>query len=57
MIVMGYVMHWLHTPEVNLTLPRHYYESLPERVQWLLRCQVVDQLSPEKVETYLTFKY
>ena len=31
MVVMGYVMHWLHTPKVDLTLPRDYYEGLPPR--------------------------
>jgi len=46
MVVMGYVMHWLHT-KVDLTLQRDYYESLPAQVQ-LLRCQVVDQLPKEK---------
>lgn len=57
MVVMGYVMHWLHTPKVDLTLDRDYYESLPEKVRQLLRCQVVDQLLKEKVETYVNFKY
>lgn len=57
MVVMGYVMHWLHTPKVELTLPRDYYEGLPERTRKLLRCQVVDKLPEEKVETYVEFKY
>ena len=57
MIAMGYVMHWLHTPKVDLTVPRDYYESLPEKVRQMLRCEVVDQLSKEKVETYVNFKY
>ena len=57
MVVMGYVMHWLHTPHVDLTLQRDYYQSLPEQVRQLLRCQVVDQLAEEKVETYVEFKY
>jgi ectoine hydroxylase-related dioxygenase (phytanoyl-CoA dioxygenase family) len=56
MVVMGYVMHWLHTPKVDLTLPRDYYESLPEATQKLLRCNVVDQLQ-EKTETYVDFKF
>jgi len=46
MVVMGYVMHWLHTPKVDLTLQRD--ESLPAQVRQLLRCQVVDQLPKEK---------
>lgn len=57
MVVMGYAMHWLHTPKVDLTLPRDYYESLPEQVQQLLRCQVVDQLPQDQIETYVNFKY
>jgi hypothetical protein len=57
MVVMGYVMHWLHTPKVELTLPRDYYETLPEAVQKRLRCEVVDQLPQEKTETYVEFKY
>jgi ectoine hydroxylase-related dioxygenase (phytanoyl-CoA dioxygenase family) len=57
MIVMGYAMHWLHTPKVELTLPRDYYDSLPAEVRQMLRCEVVEQLSKEKVETYINFKY
>jgi ectoine hydroxylase-related dioxygenase (phytanoyl-CoA dioxygenase family) len=56
MVVMGYAMHWLHTPNVDLTLPRDYYESLTEEQRKLLRCNVVDQLE-EKAETYLNFKF
>lgn len=57
MVVMGYVMHWLHTPKVDLTLQRDYYENLPERTRQLLRCEVVEQLLENKVETYINFKY
>lgn len=57
MVVMGYAMHWLHTPKVDLTLPRDYYNSLPEQTQQLLRCQVVDQLAEGQTETYINFKY
>src|SRR4051794_2425658 len=57
MVVMGYVMHWLHTPKVELTLPRDYYEGLPEATRKLLRCQVVDRLPEEAAETYVEFKY
>jgi|SRR6478672_978326 len=57
MIVMGYVMHWLHTPKVDLTLHREYYESLPQHLQQMLRCEVVEQLPENKVETYVNFKY
>jgi hypothetical protein len=56
MVVMGYVMHWLHTPQVDLNVPRAYYEQLPAEQQKLLRCNVVDQLE-EKPETYVNFKY
>lgn len=57
MIVMGYVMHWLHTHIVDLTLPRHYYESLSPQLQQLLRCNVVDRLPANGVETYIDFEY
>jgi hypothetical protein len=57
MVVMGYVMHWLHTANVDLTVPRDYYDRLPKQTQQLLRCQVVDQLPREKIETYINFKY
>ncbi|QFS49147.1 phytanoyl-CoA dioxygenase family protein [Nostoc sphaeroides] len=57
MVVMGYAMHWLHTPKVDLTLQRDYYESLPENLRQMIRCQVVEQLPKEKVETYVNFKY
>jgi len=57
MVVMGYAMHWLHTPKVDLTLPRDYYDSLPVELRQMLRCEVVEQLSREKVETYINFKY
>ncbi|MBW3615926.1 MAG: phytanoyl-CoA dioxygenase family protein [Actinobacteria bacterium] len=56
MVVMGYVREWLHTPNLELTVPRHYYESLPEPVRGLLRCRVVDQLQ-EQPETYVHFKH
>lgn len=56
MVVMGYVMHWLHTPKVDLTIPRDYYESLPEHLRQMLRCNVVDRLE-HRTETYVDFKY
>ncbi len=56
MVVMGYAMHWLHTPKVDLTLPRDYYESLAPELQKMLRCNIVDRLD-EKAETYISFKY
>jgi len=45
------------TPNVTLTLPRKYYESLPEQVKQLLRCEVVDQLPEARAETYIEFKH
>ncbi len=57
MVVMGYVMHWLHTPKVELIVSRAAYESLPEPVRQLLRCQVVEAPPAEKAETYVEFKY
>lgn len=57
MIVMGYVMHWLHTQKVDLTLSQDYYESLPPQLQQLLRCQIVEQLPDQATETYVNFKY
>lgn len=57
MIVMGYVMNWLFTPTVDLTLPRVYYEKLPQPLQELLRCEVVKELPTDRVETYIRFKY
>ena len=57
MVVMGYVMHWLHTPKVDLTVPRAYYDTLPPKIQSMLRCEVVDALASEKGETYIDFKF
>jgi ectoine hydroxylase-related dioxygenase (phytanoyl-CoA dioxygenase family) len=57
MVVMGYAMHWLHTPKVELTLQQDYYQSLPIEVRQMLRCQIVDHLPKEKLETYVNFKY
>ena len=57
MVVMGYVMHWLHTPNVDLKLPREYYDRLPEDVQKSLRCEVVQELPHEKSESYINFKF
>lgn len=57
MVVMGYVMHWLHTPKVDLTLQQSDYESLPEPLRELLRCEVVDRLPENRAETYINFKF
>ncbi len=57
MVVLGYVMHWLHTPKVELELGRDYYDALPEAVRKMLRCRVVDRPDREKAETYVEFKY
>jgi ectoine hydroxylase-related dioxygenase (phytanoyl-CoA dioxygenase family) len=57
MIVMGYVMHWLHTQKVDLTLEQNYYNDLSPQLKELLRCQVVEQLSDNATETYINFQY
>mgnify|MGYP002777216694 FL=1 len=57
MIVMGYVMHWLHTHKVDLTLPQDFYNSLSPQLQELLRCQIIDQLPEQATETYVNFQY
>jgi ectoine hydroxylase-related dioxygenase (phytanoyl-CoA dioxygenase family) len=57
MVVMGYVMHWLHTPKVDLTVPRAAYAELPPPLQTLLRCQQVDALPAAPTESYVEFKY
>lgn len=57
MIAMGYVMHWLHTHKVDLTLARDYYNSLSPQLQDLLRCQVVEELHGTATETYINFEY
>ncbi|KJH72947.1 phytanoyl-CoA dioxygenase family protein [Aliterella atlantica] len=57
MIVMGYVMHWLHTHKVDLTLGQDYYNNLSPQLQQLLRCQTVEQLPEEARETYVNFQY
>jgi ectoine hydroxylase-related dioxygenase (phytanoyl-CoA dioxygenase family) len=56
MIVMGYVMHWLHTPEVEIEVPRALYDGWPERTRSLLRCRVVEELE-DRPETYVKFAF
>ena len=57
MVVMGYAMHWLHTPNVDLNVPRAFYESLPLETQRLLRCNVVEDIDPTSGETYVKFAF
>ena len=57
MIVLGYVMHWLHTANVELNVPRAFYESLPPQTQQLLRCNVADEVETVQRETYVKFAY
>jgi hypothetical protein len=57
MIVLGYVMHWLHTHKVDLTLEQGYYNKLSPEQQQLLRCQLVEQLPNSATETYVNFQY
>ncbi len=56
MVVMGYVRPWLHTPKVELRVPRASYESLEPRFRRLLRCEVVDAVE-FRPESYVEFKY
>src|SRR5215210_8933387 len=44
MVVLGYAMHWLHTANVELNVPRQTYEGYDARLRELLRCNVVDAL-------------
>ncbi|MDB5103102.1 MAG: Phytanoyl-CoA dioxygenase [Fibrobacteres bacterium] len=57
MVVMGYVMHWLHTAKVDLEVPREAYQSLGERERALLRCKVVERAEADRTESYVEFKY
>ncbi|HEY9737764.1 MAG TPA: phytanoyl-CoA dioxygenase family protein, partial [Trichocoleus sp.] len=57
MMVMGYVMHWLHTHKVDLTLEQDYYNKLSPELQQMLRCQTVDRLPGSSTETYVNFAY
>lgn len=57
MVVMGYVMHWLRTPSVELDVPRAFYDSLAPDLQRLLRCNVVDEVETARRETYVKFAY
>jgi hypothetical protein len=57
MVVLGYVMHWLHTPKVDVTVPRAWYEALPAEQRKLLRCAVVDELPENPAESYVEFAY
>ncbi len=56
MVVVGYVRSWLHTPKVELRVPRASYEALAPDVRRLLRCEIVEQVDP-KPESYVEFKY
>jgi ectoine hydroxylase-related dioxygenase (phytanoyl-CoA dioxygenase family) len=56
MVVLGYAMHWLHTPDVKIDVPRALFESWPEQTRSLLRCNVVEELG-DQPETYLKFAF
>jgi hypothetical protein len=56
MVVLGYVMHWLHTPKVDLRVPRAAWERLSTAHRRLLRCEVVEGLD-FRPESYVDFKY
>jgi ectoine hydroxylase-related dioxygenase (phytanoyl-CoA dioxygenase family) len=57
MVVMGYVMHWLHTAKVDLQVDRNTFSKLPVKLQKMLRCQIVEELPDFKPETYIDFTY
>jgi len=57
MVVLGYAMHWLHTPNVSLDVPRETYERYDPRLQQLLRCNVVESLEDAGRETYVEFSF
>jgi hypothetical protein len=57
MVVMGYVRPWLHTPNVDLTVPRAVHDSLSDEARRMLRCRIVDRLPKTATESYLRFAY
>jgi ectoine hydroxylase-related dioxygenase (phytanoyl-CoA dioxygenase family) len=57
MVVMGYVRSWLHTPNVDLTVPRDLHDSFSDESKRLLRCRVVDHLANDVAESYVRFAY
>ena len=57
MVAMGYVMHWLHTPHLDLSLPRQTYEQLPDSIRKLIRCTLVDGQPQATGERYVQFQY
>jgi ectoine hydroxylase-related dioxygenase (phytanoyl-CoA dioxygenase family) len=57
MVAMGYVRQWLHTPNVELTVPRNIHDSLSDEARRLLRCRIVDDLPNHVTESYLRFAY
>lgn len=57
MVAVGYVMHWLHTPQVEVNVPRAAYQALAPELRALLRCNVVEALPAEPSESYVEFQY
>lgn len=57
MVALGYVMHWLHTPKVDLNVPRAAYDALSLELRKLLRCNVVEALPQLPSESYVEFQY
>jgi ectoine hydroxylase-related dioxygenase (phytanoyl-CoA dioxygenase family) len=57
LVVLGYVMHWLHTPNVELDVPRETYDGYAPRLRELLRCNVVDGIDEPRRETYVEFAF
>jgi hypothetical protein len=57
MVAIGYVMHWLRTPKVELNVPRAAYQALDPELRNMLRCKVVEELPTDSRESYVEFQY
>ena len=57
MVIMGYVRPWMNTPNVCMSIPRDYLESLPEHLRDRLRCEAIGEVTEDDVETYVNFKF
>ncbi len=55
--VMGYVMRWFNTANVHMTIERNYYETLPQDIRTMLRCDVVETLEEPEPERFTNFKF
>jgi hypothetical protein len=57
MVVMGYVRAWMNTPNVSMSIPRAYLDSLPGHLRNRMRCEEIDEVVEDDVETYVNFKF